>query len=146
MKGLSMSRLQNTLPFVYHVYMMIAEPRVRRLIYFVIYACLAVAGTGVFFNPPRYLAGTANGYFWIFTFGGFIVVGSLLALVAVLPGIWWLERAALVAIMTGIGLYAIILLFFGASFLVTLLPLIIVLICTLRLLDIKEFLLAPREG
>jgi hypothetical protein len=48
--------------------------------------------------------------------------------------------------MTGVGLYAIILLFFGASFLVTLLPLIIVLICTLRLLDIKEFLLAPREG
>lgn len=146
MKGLNVSKLQNTLPFVYHVYMMIAEPRVRRIIYFFIYACLAVAGSGVFFNPPRYLAGVAGGYFWIFTFGSFIVLGSLLALVAVLPGIWWLERAALVAIMTGVGLYSIILLFFGASFIVTLLPLIIVLICTLRLLDIKEFLLAPREG
>jgi hypothetical protein len=79
-------------------------------------------------------------------FGIFIVVGAVLALIAVLPGIWWLERAALISIITGVGLYTITLLFFGASFLITLTPLIIILICTLRLLDIKEFLLAPREG
>lgn len=129
-----------------HVYMMIAEPRVRRLIYFGIYACLAVAGTGVFFNPPKALAGFLGGYIWIWIFGSFIVLGSVLALVAVLPGIWWLERPSLISIITGISLYTLVVLFYGASFLVTLLPLIVILICTLRLLDIKEFLLAPREG
>jgi hypothetical protein len=126
--------------------MMIAEPRVRRLIYFGIYAALAVAGTGVFYNPPKQLAHILGGYFWIWIFATFIVLGALLALIAVLPGIWWLERPALVAVITGIGLYTITLLFFGASFIVTLLPLIVILICALRLLDIKEYLLAPREG
>jgi hypothetical protein len=114
--------------------------------YFGIYLSLAIAGSGVFYNPPKQLAGILGGYIWIWIFGAFIVVGAVLALGAVLPGIWWLERAALASIMTGIGLYTIMLLAFGASFLVTLLPLIVILICALRLLDIKEFLLAPREG
>ena len=126
--------------------MMIAEPRIRRIMYFGIYACLTIAGSGVFYNPPRALAGILGGYLWIWIFASFIVLGALLALIAVLPGIWWLERAGLAAIMTGISLYTITLLFFGASFLVTLLPLVVILICALRLLDIKEFLLAPREG
>lgn len=125
---------------------MIAEPRVRRLMYFGIYLSLAIAGSGVYFNPPKPLAHILGGYIWIWIFATFIVVGALLALIAVLPGIWWLERPALVAIITGISLYTIILLVFGASFLVTLLPLIVILICALRLLDIKEYLLAPREG
>jgi hypothetical protein len=133
------------IPFV-QVYLMIAEPRVRRLMYFGIYTCLAIAGTGVFFRPPSQIAHILGGYILIWSFGGFIVIGALLGLGAVLPGIWWLERAALAAIITGISMYAITLLFLGASFLVTLLPIIIILICALRWLDIKEYLLAPREG
>jgi hypothetical protein len=133
------------IPFV-HIYLMIAEPRVRRLMYFGIYTCLAFAGMGVFFRPPTQIAGILGGYILIWIFGAFIVLGSLLGLGAVLPGIWWLERAALCAIITGITMYAITLLFLGASFLVTLLPIIIILICALRWLDIKEYLLAPREG
>lgn len=141
-----MTRLQNTLPFLYHIYMMIAEPRVRRLMYFGIYLCLAIAGSGVFFSPPKAIATILGGYVWIWIFGSFIVLGAVLALGAVLPGIWWLERAALISIITGIGLYTIMLLFLGTTFLATLLPIIVILICALRLLDIKEFLLAPREG
>lgn len=146
MKGLGMNRLQTTIPFLYHVYMMIAEPRVRRLMYFGIYFCLALAGAGTFLKPPKYLADTLGGYLWIYIFASFIVIGSMLALIAVLPGIWWLERSALIAIITGVVLYTLTLLFFGATFLVMLLPIIVILICALRLLDIKEFLLAPREG
>lgn len=133
------------IPFL-HIYLMIAEPRVRRLMYFGIYLCLAFAGMGVFFRPPGQIASILGGYILIWIFGAFIVLGSLLGLGAVLPGIWWLERAALCAIITGIGMYSITLLFLGASFLVTLLPIIIILICALRWLDIKEYLLAPREG
>lgn len=141
-----MSQVQKYIPFVYHVYMMIAEPRVRRLIYFVIYAALMGAGINTYSNPPHYLEGILGGYFWIWTFATFIVVGSALALFSVLPGIWWLERSALIAVITGVSLYTITLLFFGATALVTFIPIIVILLCTLRLLDIKEFLLAPREG
>jgi hypothetical protein len=141
-----MNKLQKYIPFLFHIYLMIAEPRVRRLMYFVIYACLMVAGAGTFFSPPKYLANSLGGYFWIYVFASFIVVGTVLALVAVLPGIWWLERAALIAVITGVALYTITLLIYGASFLITLLPIIVILICALRLLDIKEYLLAPREG
>lgn len=141
-----MTKWQKALPLLYHVYMMIAEPRVRRLIYFGIYLCLAIAGTGVFYSPPKAIANILGGYILIWVFGGFIVLGAILALGAVLPGIWWLERAALAAIITGIAMYTLSVLTLGASFLGTLLPLIVILICTLRLLDIKEYLLAPREG
>lgn len=141
-----MEKLQRTIPIAYHVYMMIAEPRVRRLMYFGIYLCLAIAGLGVFYRPPSALAHVAGGYFWVWAFGGFIVLGALLALFAVLPGVWWLERAALISIITGVSLYTLLILALGTSFLVTAMPIIVILICALRLLDIKEYLLAPREG
>jgi hypothetical protein len=141
-----MVRLQNTLPFVYHIYMMIAEPRVRRLIYFVIYLGLIFAGAGSILKPPAAIQNILGGMAMIWFFGLLIVVGALLAFVAVLPGVWWLERSGLVGIGTGIAMYALTLLALGASFMVTILPIILILICALRWLDIKEYLLAPREG
>lgn len=125
---------------------MIAEPRVRRIMYFGIYAGLAIAGTTVFFKPPAAIEHILGGTVLILVFGSFIVAGSVLALVAVLPGIWWLERAGLVSVATGIGMYTLTLLFLGASPIVVVLPIVIILICALRWLDIKEYLLAPREG
>jgi hypothetical protein len=126
--------------------MMIAEPRVKRILYFFIYAGLAISGMGVFYKPPAAIVNLLGGMALVITFGLFIVVGALIALVAVLPGIWWLERAGLVSLAFGIAMYTVTLLFLGASFIVTILPIVIILICALRWLDIKEYLLAPREG
>jgi hypothetical protein len=115
-------------------------------LYFFIYAGLAISGMGVFYKPPAAIVNLLGGMALVITFGLFIVVGALIALVAVLPGIWWLERAGLVSLAFGIAMYTVTLLFLGASFIVTILPIVIILICALRWLDIKEYLLAPREG
>lgn len=141
-----MQRFKLTIPLLYRVYMMIAEPRVRRLIYFGIYTGLLLAGIGTILRPSPAIENILGGVVLILIYGGLMVVGSTLAFLAVLPGIWWLERAGLVAIGTGVLMYAVTLLAIGVSFMLTVLPLILILICALRWLDIKEYLLAPREG
>lgn len=141
-----MQRFKISIPFVYRVYMMIAEPRVRRLLYFAIYAGLWIAGIGSLLQTPESIEDILGGSILIQVFCWLILVGSTLAFFAVLPGIWWLERAGLLAIGTGVLMYAVVLLALDASFMVTSFALIVILICTLRWLDIKEYLLAPREG
>jgi hypothetical protein len=124
--------------------MMIAEPRVRRLLYFGIYTGLIFLGSSVFFRPPNVIK-DQFGLSLVYFFGGLIVVGAVMAAFAVLPGIWWLERSGLYAMAGGVAMYAGMLVWLGASILVTVLPTIFVLVFALRWLDIKEFLLAPRE-
>jgi len=131
------------IPFVY-LFMKIAEPRVRRLMYFGIYVGLGILGSSVFFRPPRAIEGEF-GLFLVYVFGGLIVGGTILSTIAVLPGIWWLERSGLYAMAGGVAMYAGMLVFLGASILVTVLPTIFILVFALRWLDIREFLLAPRE-
>lgn len=141
-----MVKFQQTLPFLYHLYMMISEPRGRRLIFFGIYAFLMVAGSSVFFKPPAAIEHLLGGIILIWVFGSFIVLGNLIGLVSVLPGIWWLERAGLVLIVSGIVCYVTTLILLGASILITFIPVVIILICAIRWIDIKDYLLAPREG
>lgn len=141
-----MQRFKMTIPLMYRVYMLIAEPRVRRLIYFGIYAGLILAGVGTILRPSPSIENMLGGMVMIWIYGGLMVVGSTLAFIAVLPGVWWLERAGLVAIGTGVLMYSVILLALGASLMATTFPIILILICALRWLDIKEYLLAPREG
>jgi hypothetical protein len=124
--------------------MKIAEPRVRRLLYFGIYVGLMILGSSVFFRPPAVIQ-NEFGIALIYLFGGLIVMGALLGAFAVLPGIWWLERSGLYAMAGGLAMYAGMLILLGASFLVTVLPAVFIFVFALRWLDIKEFLLAPRE-
>lgn len=129
----------------YLIYLKIAEPRVKRLLYFGIYLALAVAGAGALVKPPSAIEHILGGQILIYIFALFIVIGCLVGAVSVLPGIWWFERVGLLAIGTGITMYVVTLLFLGASALVTIIPIILILILVLRWLDIKEYLLAPRE-
>lgn len=129
-----------------NIYMKIAEPRIRRLIYFVIYVGLVIAGLGTIFNPAERIVHLLGGPTLIYLFGGLIVAGALCCVIAVLPGVWMFERAGLVGLGTGIAMYTATLVLLGASLLVTVIPIILILIFALRWLDIKEFLLAPREG
>ena len=131
------------IPFVY-LFMKIAEPRVRRLFYFGIYIGLGILGSSVFFRPPSVIENELGIYLVNF-FGSLIVGGAVLGTIAVLPGLWWLERSGLYAMAGGVAMYAGILVWLGASILVTVLPTIFILVFALRWLDIKEFLLAPRE-
>lgn len=129
----------------YLIYMKIAEPRVKRIIYFFIYLALSLAGTGALFKPPEAIVHILGGQILIYAFALFIIIGALIGAFAVLPGIWWFERVGLLSIGTGIAMYSVTLLYLGASALVTIVPIILILILVLRWLDIKEYLLAPRE-
>jgi hypothetical protein len=131
------------IPFV-RLFMMIAEPRVRRLMYFGIYVGLGILGSSVFVRPPKAIEGEF-GLFLVYFFGGLIVGGTLLSAIAVLPGIWWLERSGLYSMAGGVAMYAGMLVVLGTSIIVTVLPTVFILVFALRWLDIKEFLLAPRE-
>lgn len=125
---------------------MIAEPRVRRLIYFVIYLLLIVAASiSLFLKVPRSFQNVLGGTILVYVCGALIVVGALVCAVSVLPGVWMFERAGLVALTTGIAMYSLVLLALGASFMVVIVPAMFILFFALRWLDIWEFLLAPRE-
>lgn len=133
------------LPFV-RLFMKIAEPRVRRLFYFVAYIGLAVVTSATFFQVPKAIPHILGGMILVNVFAGFIVLGCLVCAITVLPGIWMFERAGLYLVGGGIAMYAATLLFLGASALVTVLPIVLIVLLAIRWLDIKEFLLAPREG
>jgi hypothetical protein len=147
-----MSKYFNT-PFVgpffratYGVYQKIAEPRVKRLIYFVIYILLGTIGGASAFTPNVRIQELLGGMGLIYFFGGLIIAGAFLCLFSVLPGIWVFERAGLVGLGTGIVMYTITLVCLGASLAITLIPSILILVFVLRWLDIKDYLLAPRKG
>lgn len=125
------------------VYLMIAEPRVKRLIYFGIYILLGTIGGISSFRPnPRMVE---FGQALIYFYGFLIIAGAVVCLLSVLPGIWVFERAGLVGLGTGIVLYVATLILFGASPTVALFPVIIILVFLLRWLDIKDYMLAPRK-
>ncbi|UGL63261.1 membrane protein [Arthrobacter phage Tokki] len=128
------------------VYMKIAEPRVKRLIYFVIYILLGTIGAVSAFRPNERMATFLGGQALVHFYGILIVAGALVCLISVLPGIWVFERAGLVGLGTGIVLYVATLIIFGASPTISFFPIIIILVFVLRWLDIKDYLLAPRKG
>ncbi|QGZ17236.1 hypothetical protein SEA_GIANTSBANE_32 [Arthrobacter phage Giantsbane] len=131
---------------VFSVYMKIAEPRVKRLIYFVIYILLGTIGAVSTFRPNERMSTFLGGQALVHFYGILIVAGALVCLISVLPGIWVFERAGLVGLGTGIVLYVATLIIFGASLTISFFPIIIILVFVLRWLDIKDYLLAPRKG
>jgi hypothetical protein len=130
---------------LYNVYMKIAEPRVRRLIYFVIYALLGFLGGTSAFKPSDRIVEFLGSQTLIYFYGILIIAGSVVCLISVLPGIWMFERAGMVGSGTGIVLYVATLILLGSSPTIVLFPIIIILMFLLRWLDIKDYLLAPRK-
>ncbi|ASR83326.1 hypothetical protein SEA_MEDIUMFRY_29 [Arthrobacter phage MediumFry] len=131
---------------LFAVYMKIAEPRVKRLIYFAIYILLGVIGGVSAFRPNPRIVEFLGTQALIHGYGILIIAGAVVCLISVLPGIWVLERAGLVGLGTGIVLYVGTLILLGSSPTVALFPIIIILVFLLRWLDIKDYLLAPRKG
>lgn len=137
-----MSKLQNTLPFLYHVYMMIAEPRVIRLLQFGIYLCMLIAGTLILLRTPHTLLGMSVDHF-VPILGGFLVLGALCSGFAVLPGIWWLERAGLVLLGFGLLMYLVMVLWLNTSPVGVSISVAFILTFIQRWLEIKGSQLAP---
>lgn len=81
----------------------IAEPRVQRVTFLVVYLLHIVAGMALAIVQPaaaRYEFGSLVTYVW----GGFFVLGGVLGALAVLPGWNFLERVGLLSLMFAIAL------------------------------------------
>lgn len=139
-----MSLFETRLPNVHRIYMKIAPPRLRRLVYFAIYIILSVLSIAQLMKPPAAIVNALGGMFLVYFTVGFIILGTVIGVITVLPGVWVFERVALVSISFGVVMYSAVLLSLGASPFVTGVPLLIVLFMFIRWLDIKDFLLAPQ--
>lgn len=138
-----MSRLQRYAPALHKIYMKIAPPRLRRLIYLAIYTLLGIAAVANSFKPPSSIVNLLGGMALVYMFLGFVLVGALICMGTVLQGFWLIERIGLVSIGFGVVMYTIVLIALGASPFVTLIPTIMLLLLALRGLDISEYMTAP---
>lgn len=126
-------------------FFLIAEPRVQRILHFVVYSFLTVAGTWVLTTAPAKFEDIL-GITLVYVFGGFVTFGALVAAVAVLPGVWWLERVGILSLSTGLGLYLIFILTQGVSVPGFLFFACFVLMFSIRWMDIRLYQLAPKRG
>lgn len=123
----------------------IKEPRTIRIIQLGIYLCMIVAGHYIVSTPPQIYT-TVLGSGLVLGFGSAILVGGILGSIAVLPGIWWLERTALIALWTGLGVFVIVQVALAISIVGLVIALALALSFMQRWSDITEFDLAPRAS
>jgi len=123
----------------------IKEPRTIRLVQLIIYACMVGAGHYIVsVLPDLYtdVLGTTLVYF----FGAAILLGGVLGAIAVLPGIWWLERTAIIALWTGLGVFVVVQVALGISIVGLLIAVALAASFVQRWSDITEYDLAPRAS
>lgn len=128
---------------VRHAYMKIAEPRVVRMIQFVIYVGLFVVGIMILHQVPQSLANAAGAQAFVVGFALMLIVGALSSGIAVLPGIWWLERAGLVMLGFGLLIYLVMVTQINTSPVGIVVCLILILTFVQRWIEIKGAQLAP---
>jgi len=87
-----------------NLWLKVQEPRALSVIYFFAYLVISVMGLAVAIDPPRAVQSATGGGLMII-WGALLLVGGALGSISVLPGIWWLERAATCFCMTAIGIY-----------------------------------------
>lgn len=122
---------------------LIAEPRVQRVIQFFIDVLLAWGGALVFSEPPDKFQNVL-GFGLTVGFGWFVFIGAVMAGVAVLPGIRWLERAGIVLLMTGVFIFEVLVCALGASAISFVFGGVLILTFVIRFLQIRKFALAPK--
>lgn len=71
---------------------------------FGIYVVIALTGLAAWFTPPTSLEGEL-GPMLTRMVALFLLAGGVLGASVVLPGVWWIERAAVVSCFTGAAIY-----------------------------------------
>src|SRR5690606_39234769 len=97
----------------------------------------------VLLEPPSSFEGIL-GTLLVYTFGGFLAGGGLLAAVAVLPGVWWVERIGILALGTAMGMYTVVTVALGASPMGVIIGLAFIGTFALRWMEIRRYQRAPR--
>lgn len=126
-------------------FLLVAEPRITRIIQFVIYVTMLCAGIGILVSSPRGFE-SVIGAALVIALGVFAGFGGLLGAIGVLPGIWWLERAGIFSIVTALSLYSIVAIGLGSSFIGWVIGVGFALTFVQRWREIRGDDLAPKRG
>jgi hypothetical protein len=100
---------------------------------------MTIGGATVFIHPPRSFQNIE--IYWLtlnWVLAAFLILGGLLSAAAVLPGIWWLERVGLTAMITAMLLFSL----FATSAYGSI-TLAISILLSLRFREIRRYQLAP---
>lgn len=124
------------------LFLKIEEPRVVRLLHFVIYVSMAIIGSVYLSNPPHPYEGVL-GQILAIILGALVLLGGLLGAFAVLPGIWWVERLGVISLMTGLTMYLVVTLSVQASPINVGLAWAVIVSLIIRWLHIRDFQYAP---
>jgi hypothetical protein len=125
-------------------FLLIAEPRVVRLLQFVVYTCMLGLGGYLLVDTPTAFE-FVLGPLLVKIFGLFMTLGGIAGVVAVLPGIWWLERLAVISLWVGLGFYCIVSLTLGVSLAGTIIAFTLAVCLVQRWIGISKFQIAPRR-
>lgn len=140
-----MNIIQSRFPALYRAYLLVAEPRAVRLVLFAIYNVFLVAGILVLTQQPENFV-EAISVNLVLMFGGFLLLGGVLSAIAVLPGLWWLERCGLLALGTGMLIYLTIVIRVNGSSVSVCVSIAFILFFILRYMETRQFKLAPRKN
>lgn len=104
-----MARHQAPEPLHRRLWQRVAEPRVKRIAFLIIYLFHVVAGIGVLLSLPRVVTDVL-GQWPTVVWGSLLIAGGVFGAVAVLPGWNFVERVALIACFVGIAMASLLLL------------------------------------
>jgi hypothetical protein len=125
-------------------FLLIAEPRWVRAIQSVIYVLMGMGGALMLVAPPESFV-QALGVPLVGMFSLFVIVGAMFGFVAVLPGVWWLERAGILSLGTGLIIYGAIVIYLGSSSLASVVTVSLALTLAQRWTLIRGADLAPKK-
>lgn len=123
-------------------FLLIAEPRTIRIMQFVVYVELLIGGVDAVTKPlPEFIR--VIGVPLVIVFGAFLAVGGLVGMIAVLPGIWWLERVGLVFLAVAVFIRGCLLIGTGVSLTGFMIFTALVTFLIIRFIFIRKDKLAP---
>lgn len=123
-------------------FLLIQEPRVQRILFFFFYAVAIWTGIDALHDSPDRFFQT-GGALLVISLGCFFIVAGGLGVVAVLPGIWWLERTALIAFAFGLAIRGVLIFSLGVSSTGAAIFLGELILIAIRFIQIRRADLAP---
>lgn len=85
----------------------VQEPKVVTCLHWIAYLVILGVGASALVDPPSSVAGEL-GPALTTVWAAFLILGGVLGVFATLPGIWWLERAAVIASITGLAVWVMV--------------------------------------
>lgn len=128
----------------------ITEPRHLKVLYAAIYLVAAVTGILALFWPPRSVEG-ALGEVLTAAWAISLLVGGTLGAMCVFPGWWAFERIGITLILTGLSIYAVVLMTIhiseeGSRYALVGMTALAASVFVVRLISIRWYTFEPRTG